>query len=318
MKKQYFLFLSIIISLASCVGTDEIDDSDSILPPTVEAKLIIDPVSAGLMVNGVAQFNVTYSIITDGEEEEQISPVVTWTSDDASIAEVSQSGEVTAIALGSTKIRAQVDTLLKEAVITVVGDTNETAQVIINESVSSIKLGETFQLTGNVLNVNKNEIKGQTIAWESSNDLIASIDQNGLVTANAVGATEITATADGVSSGVLSIDIKQSEKTATFSGNASYDVSGKATMFVDENEDLILEFSSDFAVSSFGSAIYVYLSNSDNSVAGGAEIQQLTTQGAQSFNLTEVDASLTLDSYDYIIIHCKPFNIPFGQSSKLQ
>ena len=212
-----------------------------------------------------------------------------------------------------------VDSLEAVAVVTVVGDTNSTAEVkITTPSKTSFQINEKLQLVAQALNVSGSVLKDKLISWESSNPAVISVSASGEITAEAAGKASIIAKTDSVSSAVLALEVQSASKMATFSGSGSYTVTGTATMFYNESDDLILEFSNDFSVSSFGAAIYVYLSNQDNSVAGGAEIQQLTKQGGQSYNLTTINPSLTIDSYDYVIIHCKPFNIPFGKSSKLE
>lgn len=317
MKKFFFLLITSVSLFTACVGTDELDDGAPVAELTT-ADLEIDPASIGLMVDETEQFEYIYTIYK-GDLGVVTSGTATWTSDDLTIAEISQDGLLTAKGLGSTNIRLMVDSLEAVAVVTVVGDTNSTAEVkIVTPSKTSFQINDKLQLEAQALNISGSTLNDKVITWESSNSAVISVNATGEITAVASGEALITAKTDSVSSATLSLEVQSASKTATFSGSGSYTVTGTATMFYNESDDLILEFSNDFSVSSFGAAIYVYLSNQDNSVAGGAEIQQLTKQGGQSYNLTTINSSLTIDSYDYVIIHCKPFNIPFGQSSKLQ
>lgn len=317
MKKFFFLLITSVSLFTACVGTDELDDGAPVAELTT-ADLEIDPASIGLMVDETEQFEYIYTIYK-GDLGVVTSGTATWTSDDLTIAEISQDGLLTAKGLGSTNIRLMVDSLEAVAVVTVVGDTNSTAEVkIVTPSKTSFQINDKLQLEAQALNISGSTLNDKVITWESSNPAVISVNATGEITALVSGEALITAKTDSVSSATLSLEVQSASKTATFSGSGSYTVTGTATMFYNESDDLILEFSNDFSVSSFGAAIYVYLSNQDNSVAGGAEIQQLTKQGGQSYNLTTINSSLTIDSYDYVIIHCKPFNIPFGQSSKLQ
>ncbi|MEQ8534167.1 MAG: DM13 domain-containing protein, partial [Imperialibacter sp.] len=58
-----------------------------------------------------------------------------------------------------------------------------------------------------------------------------------------------------------------------------------------------------------GPGFFVYLSNQDNSVAGGKELAALaSTTGPSSYRADGV----AIDDYKYVIILCKPFNVVFG------
>ena len=55
-------------------------------------------------------------------------------------------------------------------------------------------MGKTLTLTATVTPDNATD---KTVAWTSSNDAVATVDANGVVTAKAEGTATITATADG-------------------------------------------------------------------------------------------------------------------------
>lgn len=321
MKKIFFLLTTCASLFSACVGTDELDDSDQILIEGVKEtySLTIDPTQKGLMVDESSQF-VAELIKTTGTEVEVIPATYTWTSDDPAVASVNENGLVKANSVGMTFIRASTDTLQAETVVTVVNDTLSVAEVKIDQANTMTLLapGESLNLTASAYNVKQKALTGKTITWTSNNESVITVNSTGTINAVSEGIASIVATIDGVVSASLKIEVKSNIKKGVFSGSGSYTVTGTASLFINENDDLILEFSNDFSVSSFGVAIYVYMSNQNNSVAGGVEIQQLLKQGGQSYNITNINSELTIDSYDYVIIHCKPYNIPFGQSSKLE
>ncbi|MCR5091969.1 MAG: Ig-like domain-containing protein [Bacilli bacterium] len=114
---------------------------------------------------------------------------VTWSSENAAIASVSAAGVVTGVAKGTVKITASsaVQGVKAEISITVL----ETTITISGED--SAYIGGEIQLSAATENAEG------TVAWSSSAPAIASVDQNGKVSALAEGDAVITAAVDGVS-----------------------------------------------------------------------------------------------------------------------
>ena len=113
---------------------------------------------------------------------------VTWASENAAIASVSAAGVVTGVAKGTVKITASsaVQGVKAEITITVL----ETTITISGED--SAYIGGEIQLSAATENAEG------TVAWSSSAPAIASVDQNGKVSALAEGDAIITAAVDGV------------------------------------------------------------------------------------------------------------------------
>jgi len=63
---------------------------------------------------------------------------------------------------------------------------------------STLDLLDTVQLELSVLDADGNEIQGRTATWESSLETVATVDENGLVTARGEGSATIRASVDGV------------------------------------------------------------------------------------------------------------------------
>ena len=128
---------------------------------------------------------------------ENFTDTVTWKSTDEKVATISDSGEVKAVGAGTATIKV------------VVGDISATCQVTVLQPVTGIRLNKssltmdalgTFQMTASVYPDSAND---KRITWSSSDPAIASVDENGLVTAFKKGTATITAAAmDG--SGVKS------------------------------------------------------------------------------------------------------------------
>ena len=84
------------------------------------------------------------------------------------------------------------------------------------EGKNKLLKGETVQLTASVAGV----------AWESKNATVASVDQNGLVTALSKGTTSISATKDGYKGGSISITVDLPSITITAPEDKSMLVGG--------------------------------------------------------------------------------------------
>ena len=106
------------------------------------------------------------------------------------------------------------------------------------------------------------------------------------------------------------------ERQGTLQGQGGYTTVGTITLRQNKAGELILSTSDDFEVS-FAAGTFLYLSNSEAGPAtftGGLEIADVsdTPTGAQSFNVSQVDPNVTLSTYQYVVVLCKPFRLTFG------
>lgn len=107
-------------------------------------------------------------------------------------------------------------------------------------------------------------------------------------------------------------EVTKEKYIGQFSGKGSYSVSGDVSIYENESNEIIVEFAENFSAST-GPGLYVYLSNSNNGVAGGVELGKLESNtGGQLYNVSLIDNTLSLESYNHVIVHCKPFNVVFG------
>ena len=128
---------------------------------------------------------------------ENFTDIVDWKSTDTNIVTVSDNGVVKAVGVGTATVKVTV------------GDVSATCKVTVLQPVTGISLNKssltmdalgTFQMTASVYPDSAND---KRITWSSSDPAIASVDENGLVTALKKGTATITAAAmDG--SGVKS------------------------------------------------------------------------------------------------------------------
>ena len=114
---------------------------------------------------------------------------VTWKSSDEEVATV-ENGKVTALNPGTTEITATCGTISDSITVTV----NEVPLegIGVNTPSTTIARGETETL--NVIFYPDNTTDDRTVIWTSEDDTIATVDENGKVTAVEIGKTTITAT----------------------------------------------------------------------------------------------------------------------------
>ncbi len=133
-----------------------------------------------------------------------------WTSSDPTIAAVNE-GLVTLIRSGKATITAELDGKEISCDVTVYAYLNG---LKLNESSASLIQGQTIQL--NAFRIPEDVNDTRKISWSSSDLTIASVDKNGLVTANASGTATITASL-GEKSTQCVVTVYPSEPNVTYS-----------------------------------------------------------------------------------------------------
>jgi uncharacterized protein YjdB len=181
-----------VVMLAMLVGT-----LSCVTPPDIQ----IGSVSVSLSSNAplVGQ-KVTASVtVKDANGLQMPSPDVQWASRNTSVASVSSSGEVTALAAGSTTITATASGVSGSADLTVTNPSPApVASVTVSLSTTSLTPGQTTQASATMRDAGGNTLGGRSVAWSSSNTSIATVNGAGVVTAVAVGSAQIIATSEGV------------------------------------------------------------------------------------------------------------------------
>ncbi|MDE6850780.1 MAG: Ig-like domain-containing protein, partial [Clostridia bacterium] len=119
---------------------------------------------------------------------------VTWSSDNPDVADVDQSGNLTAKAKGTAIITVTTVSGGKTDSCTVTVTETEpevvkVQSVSLNKSSATLKVSETVKLTVTFTPANPDN---KNVSWKSSNESIATVSNDGLVSAKAVGKTTVT------------------------------------------------------------------------------------------------------------------------------
>ena len=159
--------------------------------PTVNS-VTVSPTSATLDPNNTQQLTANVDATPASADKS-----VTWASNNPSVATVSESGLVTAVAQGTATITATSNldnTKSGTCNITVNAPAAPipVTAIALNKSTAIIGIGDSETLTINYTPADANT--GKAVNWTSSNTSIATVDNSGKVTGVAVGTATITAT----------------------------------------------------------------------------------------------------------------------------
>lgn len=162
---------------------------------TPASRVVIDKEALGLTgdnlemrVGDIKTIKVTI------EPETTTDKSVSFTSSSPEIATVEADGMITAIALGETTITISAKSGVSAKIEVKVVPT-PVESITLSETEASLKPKETLQLEAIVM---PETATNKTIIWSSSDEEVAAVSDNGLVTALTVGEAVITATtADG-------------------------------------------------------------------------------------------------------------------------
>lgn len=172
------LFFSAAAALLLSVGCS--NDSEPVAPSSMTLNQ-----SSVEIVKGE-----TFQLLTSVEPEGASYGNITWVSKDPAIASVSADGLVTALAVGETTVTASIDNLVTASCqVTVVGPAAES--VSLNVETLSLATGAQAQLTATV-SPEDADLSG--LVWASSDENVATVDNQGMVTAVAPGQSTVSVT----------------------------------------------------------------------------------------------------------------------------
>ena len=180
---------------ASCEATVLIYEPPK--PATIKATSItVEPKVLNLNTNDYFVDYLEYKILPENSDETD----VVWESDNPEVATVSEDGQVTANGVGTTTIRCYIETnpsLSATCTVNVKGSTDpevvKVSGITLNPN-EGLKLveGNSSKVTATVAPSNATN---SSVKWSSSSTDVATVDDNGNVTALKAGSTTITCTA---------------------------------------------------------------------------------------------------------------------------
>ena len=152
---------------------------------------------------------------------------VTWKSSDPDVVTVDDSGQISAKSVGEATVKVQVGNVSASCSVTVV---QPVTSISLDKKTLEMDALDTYQLTARV---SPSDAADKSVRWSSSDEKIASVDENGLVTALKKGNATITVKAQdgsGVSSTCsvtvkntahVAADVSEMESTHPYANNCS-------------------------------------------------------------------------------------------------
>ena len=213
MTREILKFLYIILLLpplfmpASC-GKDSPTKPNPPEPPPpaapVTTRIIITPSSVTL--NAIGQTGQLTASVLDQNGTAISGATVIWTSSSPGVAIVNAQGLVTAVNNGTASITARSGTVTASIQITVKQDA---VRITVEpESATLVSIGQTIELSALVLDQNGQPIADAVVTWQSSDETVATVSPDGLVTAVNNGTASFTARSGSAST---SIDVTVSQ-----------------------------------------------------------------------------------------------------------
>ncbi len=185
------VFLSLVLlALTAC-------SKDSPTEPPTQIPSLINLSPNNVVLTAIGQSTQINATVLDQESKVISGAVVTWTSSSARVAMVSPGGLVTAVSNGTARITATFGFASASVSVSVVQEAGSIT--ITPESATLETVGATVQLEAVVHDTGNSAIPGAAVVWSTSDPSVATVDNNGLVTAVSRGTTQITATTDLVS-----------------------------------------------------------------------------------------------------------------------
>ena len=182
-KLSTTLFAVVIASALFFKACDEVEQLIAVLGIELNQTAVTLPVGA------------TLTLVPTVSPADASNPAINWTSTDTTVATIS-GGTIRAIAPGTTIIMAiTVDGgRIASTSVTVYRNVPATG-VTLNQTSATLTLGSALTLTATVL---PDSATNQNVTWSSNDIAVATVSNNGIVTAVSVGTATITvSTEDG-------------------------------------------------------------------------------------------------------------------------
>ena len=168
------------------------DSDGGTAPPAPVASVTVSPATQSLVVGSTA--NLT-AALADAAGKPLTGRSITWSSSRPTVATVSATGVVTAVAEGVAQIDAASEGKYGTAIITVTRV--PVARVDITPATLSLVEGETGALTAVAKDANGAVLGDRVVTWRSNDVTIAPIYANGQILAIRPGTVTITAESEG-------------------------------------------------------------------------------------------------------------------------
>ncbi|OAB30164.1 hypothetical protein PMSD_20440 [Paenibacillus macquariensis subsp. defensor] len=195
-------------------GTDRIDEismtgipSDIQQPPVQVTGITLDQMKVDIKVGETAQLTASITPVDAANKD------VTWASSDETVAQVSDTGTIAAIAEGI----AQIIVTTVDGAFKVTATVNVTAAdtgggnpvlvtgITLDQTKVDLKIGETAQLTATIAPA---DAANKDVTWATNDETFVQVSDTGMITAIAEGTAQITVTTvDGAFKATANVNV---------------------------------------------------------------------------------------------------------------
>jgi len=301
MKKKTLFYTILIYLLNGCIGTDEV----TIEEQELDHLVTIEPLSSALTVGDTLRYKASYFDL--GKEK---AVTILWSSSNPEIASVDDEGLVSAKAEGSTFITANYNQYKsKKAVLNVTNDTTKLAYIKLSSLDQIVSIGDSTQLTIQSFNVKNKELFNKIYKISITPSGLATINESLYLKSKNSGTYKVIASSEGINSNEISVLFSNNVKKGTFTSK-NYDVRGQVSIMYEDNKYKLI-FEDNFYAQN-GPGLVIYVSNSNTNVVSEGKRIDVLPKNAGSFMIDISDKISSLEQFKYVVIHCEPFNVPFG------
>ena len=182
------------VSTGTAIITAAVDGKTATCTVTVSNPVVVTSVTLNKTTDNLAVGESGYHLYATVAPIKATNAGIIWTTSNSKVATVDNNGSITGISVGTVTITATTANGNKKATCTItVNPAIKVASIILKKSTDSLKVGQMDYLNTIVY---PSVSTDQTVTWTTSNSKIATVDDNGNVTAISVGTATITATTE--------------------------------------------------------------------------------------------------------------------------
>ncbi len=212
-------------------------EGEPVVPPTpVATTVAVSPAAASL--SSLGETVQLAAAVSDQDGNAMAGASVNWASSDNAVATVNASGLVTAAGNGTATVTATSGSASGTSSVTVAQVPSSVT--VTPDSVHLTALGETAQLMAAVNDANGNAIAGAGVSWSSADEAVATVDEDGVVTAVANGATTVAATA-GDASAQAGVSVMAEAAPASGPAAPAHPADRVISLFSDAYDDVAVD-----------------------------------------------------------------------------
>ncbi|MEW5919286.1 MAG: Ig-like domain-containing protein, partial [Gemmatimonadota bacterium] len=155
-------------------------------------RIALSPTTGSVQVGGTVTLS---AVVLDAAGNAMRDRRIVWSSEDSRLATVNQSGVVVGVAAGSVQIAASSGGKSASAAINVTA--RPVTLVRVTPGTATISVGSTSTLKAEAFDASSAPVIGLPVGWKSSNEAVATVNNDGDVSGVAPGSATITATIAG-------------------------------------------------------------------------------------------------------------------------